>query len=141
MPDTDIKPLNWKPEPNIGYSVSRRPDGGLAYIFTDLSPATITHWREFSIAHLIDSDRLTTNLYDLRQVHEIPKEAIDIAMELSSDPSTRHIRLAVVIADEKVHSAIEKLALLADPGGLEIEIFMDMAKAEEWLQRPLTRLV
>ncbi len=98
MSDMAIKPLNWKPQPGIGYTVARRPDGGMHYTFTDVSPATLLHWREFALQHLYDSDRLTRNLYDLRQLDSIPDEAIKIALEANSDPAARHIRVAVVLA-------------------------------------------
>jgi hypothetical protein len=140
MPDTDVKPLNWKPEPNIGYKVTRRADGGMQYVFTALDPHTIQHWREFSLEHLLDSDRLTRNLYDLRQVKQVPKEAIQVALELGDDPSARNIRLAVVVANEVVRKAIEEIALLTSPGGVEVEIFTTVDEAETWLDRPLTLL-
>ena len=93
--DDRIKPLNWKPTPGIGYSVIRRPDGGMALTFTDLSDATIQNWHDFALEHLLSSDRLTRNLYDLRQIKEIPEKAIHVAMEVNSDPAARNIRLAV----------------------------------------------
>ena len=34
------KPLNWTPKPGIGYSVIRRPDGGLTVTFHDISDRT-----------------------------------------------------------------------------------------------------
>jgi len=141
MPEENLKPLKWKPDPNIGYTVSRRPDGGMHYVFSDLTPATVKHWREFSIEHLLDSDRLTRNLYDLRQIQEVPLEAIQVALELGSDPSARNIRLAVVVASPAVRQAIEQIELLADPGGVEIEIFTNVQEADSWLDRPLTLLV
>ena len=76
---TEPKPLNWKPATGIGYTVIRRPDGGMALTFTDLSDATIQHWRDFALEHLFGSDRLTRNLYDLRQIKEIPARIIDPA--------------------------------------------------------------
>ena len=94
---TEIKPLYWKPAPGIGYSVARRPDGGMTLTFTDLSDATIQHWRDFALEHLLSSDRLTRNLYDLRQIKEIPEKAVHIAIEVDSDPAARNIRLAVVV--------------------------------------------
>lgn len=141
MAETDIKPLNWKPDPQIGYSVTRREDGGMAYVFTDVKPATIQHWREFALEHLINSDRLTRNLYDLRLVPEVPEQAIQYAIEVNSDPSTRNIRLAVVVASEAVRQALEKIEALTTPGGVDLAIFSDINKAEAWLDRPLTLLV
>ncbi len=141
MTETDIKPLNWKPDPQIGYSVTRREDGGMAYVFTDVKPATIQHWREFALEHLINSDRLTRNLYDLRLVPEVPEQAIQYAIEVNSDPSTRNIRLAVVVASEAVRQALEKIEALTTPGGVDLAIFSNIDEAEAWLDRPLTLLV
>ncbi len=141
MSEIDRKPLNWTPSPNIGYTVERRPDGGMHYIFREISHDTLEHWRQFALEHLLDSDRLTRNLYDLRLVEELPKEAIEYAVEVSSDPSTRNIRLAVVLSTEAVKQAVENIAALSIPGGLEIGIFTDIDEAEAWLDRPLTLLV
>lgn len=138
MTQEDTKPLNWIPAPDVGYTVHRRPDGGMHYIFTDLTPATLAHWREFSLAHLIESDRLTRNLYDLRLVAAIPPEALNIALELGGDPGARNIRMAVVVASEAVRHAIEEISALLDPGGVDIAIFTDIQEAETWLERPLT---
>ena len=137
----DLKPLNWSPAPGIGYSVVRRSDGGMQFTFTDVSPATVKHWRNFSIQHLYDSDRLTRNLYDLRQLTEISEEAIRVALEVNSDPSARNIRLAVVVANEKVRQAILQIADLTPAGGVETRIFTDLVEAEVWLSRPLEKLV
>lgn len=141
MFETNLKPLNWKPEPGIGYTVQRRPDGGMHYIFTDVDEKTLKHWREFSIQHLLDSDRLTRNLYDLRQVNKIPDKAIQVALELNADPAARNIRLAVVVASEEVRKAVEDIAVLTVPGGVEFGIFTDLNAAEAWLSRPLTQLI
>src|SRR5512136_720503 len=81
-PMTEPKPLNWKPEPGIGYRVVRRPDGGMTVTVTDLSDATIQHWHNFALEHLLGSDRLTRNLYDLRQVKVIPEKAVRTAIEV-----------------------------------------------------------
>jgi hypothetical protein len=141
MSDTDRKPLNWTPSPNIGYTVERRPDGGMHYTFREISHDTLEHWRKFALQHLLDSDRLTRNLYDLRLVDKLPEEAIEYALEVGSDPSTRNIRLAVVLSTEAVREAVEKFAALTIPSGLELGIFSDMDEAEAWLDRPLTLLV
>jgi len=141
MTDMDIKPLNWEADPDIGYSVTRRPDGGMAYVFTDIKPKTIRHWRDFAMEHLINSDRLTRNLYDLRLVPDISEEAIQYAIEVNSDPSTRNIRLAVVVATEAVRKALQEIEALTTAGGVELEIFTDIVEAEVWLDRPLTLLV
>lgn len=141
MTQESVKPLNWEPAPGIGYTVRRRADGGMHYTFTDLSHETLVHWHEFAMEHLMDSDRLTTNLYDLREVHEITQEAIDYAIEVNSDPSARNIRLAVVVKDEEVRQAIEKIPSLTTPGGVEFKVFTDIQESEAWLDRPLTLMV
>jgi hypothetical protein len=141
MSEADFKPLNWKPEPGIGYTVTRRPDGGMSYTFTDVSRSTLEHWREFALQHLYDSDRLTRNLYDLRQVRSISAEAIDMAVEANSDPAARHIRVAVVVEGDAARVAIQQVADLTAGGGVELGIFTDLPEAEAWLDRPLTTLV
>lgn len=141
MVESQKKPLNWKPEPNLGYTVERRHDGGMHYVFTDISKETLEHWRAFALEHLLDSDRLTRNLYDLRQVDQIPAEAIEYAVEVGSDPSTRNIRLAVVVANQQVKETVEEITALTNPHGLEVGIFTDMQAAQSWLDRPLTLLV
>ena len=133
-----VKPLNWEPAPGIGYSVSRRPDGGMHYVFTDTSAATMKHWREFGLSHLMDSDRLTTNLYDLRQLDELSDVAIKTAMELNIDPSVRLIRLAVVVSNEEVREGMSKIDALSAGSGVEMALFTDIDEAESWLDRPLT---
>jgi hypothetical protein len=113
----------------------------MQFTFSDVSPTTIKHWHNFSIQHLYDSDRLTRNLYDLRQLAGISEQAIRVALEVNSDPSARNIRLAVVVANEKVRQAIHEIADLTPAGGVETHIFTDMSEAEEWLSRPLEKLV
>jgi hypothetical protein len=140
MPE-ETKPLKWKADPNIGYTVYRREDGGMHFTFTDLSSETLKHWREFALEHLYDSDRLTRNLYDLRQVERVPDEAARFAVEANSDPAARNIRLAVVVANEKVRQAILDISAMTAPGGVEMGVFTDMDVAEAWLNRPLTTLV
>jgi hypothetical protein len=140
MSQSEPKPLNWEPDPEVGYTVVRRPDGGMHYTFTDLTPATLVHWRKFALEHLLDSDRLTRNLYDLRQVKDVSEEAINYALEVSQDPSARNIRVAVVVANEKVRQAVGEIAALTNPGGVELAIFTDISAAEAWLSRPLTLL-
>ena len=66
----ESKPLNWTAAPEVGYSVIRRGDGGMTLTFTDLSEATMQHWHNFALEHLLGSDRRTRNLYDLRGVKE-----------------------------------------------------------------------
>ena len=139
---TELKPLNWKPEPGIGYTVVRRPDGGMALTFTDLSDATIKHWHDFALEHLLGSDRLTRNLYDLRKVGTIPEKAIHTAIDVNSDPGARNIRLAVVVANEGVANAIREIAALTLPEtAAAIKIFTDLAEADAWLSRPLDQIV
>jgi hypothetical protein len=138
---TELKPLNWQPEPGIGYTVVRRPDGGMTVTVTDLSDATIQHWRNFSLEHLLASDRLTRNLYDLRQVDEIPEKAVHAAIEVNSDPAARNIRVAVVVNSDKVASAVREMYYQSLPEtSAAIKIFSDMDAAEAWLCRPLDQL-
>ena len=136
-----IKPLNWTPKPGIGMTVVRRNDGGMNLTFTDLSDATLNEWREFAMEHLLGVDRRTRNLYDIRAVREIPEKAIRMAVEANSDPSARNIRVAVVVANEKVAEAIRNVAALALPGtAAAIKIFTDIDAAEAWLSRPLDQI-
>ena len=137
----EIKPLNWSPKPGIGFTVVRRSDGGMTLTFTDLSDATLNDWREFAMEHLLGADRRTRNLYDLRAVKEIPEKAIRMAVEANSDPSARNIRLAVVVADEKVSDAIRNVGALALAGtAAAMKIFTDIDAAEAWLARPLDQI-
>lgn len=140
MSNSDVKPLNWSPEPGVGYTVSRRADGGMNIRFTEVTPATLKHWREFALEHLLDSDRLTRNLYDLRAIHSLSEEAVAYAVEVNNDPSVRNIRLAVVVEDEQVSKAVHEIAALTT-GGVEMAVFKDIQTAEEWLNRPLTLVV
>ena len=138
---TEIKPLNWTPKPGVGFSVVRRDDGGMNLTFTDLSDSTLNDWRGFALDHLLGSDRRTRNLYDLRQVSEIPEKAIRAAVEANSDPSARNIRVAVVVADEKVAEAVRDVAALALAGSASaMKIFTDINEAEAWLSRPLDQI-
>ena len=138
---SEIKPLNWTPKPGVGLTVMRRGDGGMTLTFTDLSDATINDWRDFAMEHLLGVDRRTRNLYDLRAVKEIPENAIRMAVEANSDPSARNIRVAVVVADEKVADAIRSVAALALAGTASaMKIFTDIDKAEAWLARPLDQI-
>lgn len=138
---TEIKPLHWSPESGIGYNVVRRSDGGMHLTFTDLTDATLKHWYEFSSEHLLGSDRLTRNLYDLRQVAEIPESAVRTAIELNSDPAARNIRLAVLVASEQAAEAIRDIAAGALPEtAAAMKIFTSLDEAEAWLARPLDRL-
>ena len=135
------KPLNWKAKPGIGMNVLRRTDGGMTITFTNLSDETIREWHDFALDHLLGSDRLTRNLYDLRAVKDIPEKAIRTAVEVNSDPSARNIRLAVVVADKKIVAAIQTIASLALPEtAAAMKIFTDMDEAEAWLTRPLDQI-
>jgi hypothetical protein len=138
MSDLEMKPLKWKSDPNVGYTVTRRKDGGMQFTFSDVKTSTLEHWRDFALQHLYDSDRLTRNLYDLRQIDTITEEAVRFAVEANSDPAARNIRLAVVVVNEGVRKSIMEIAALTTiPGGVEMKIFTDIDDAEEWLSRPL----
>ncbi len=135
------KPLNWNPKPGVGMSVARRPDGGMNLTFMDTSEATLKAWHDFALEHLLGSDRLTRNLYDLRAVKELDANAVRTAVEVNSDPSARNIRLAVVVADEGVARAIRDIAALALPEtAAAVKIFTDFDQAEAWLARPLDQI-
>jgi hypothetical protein len=138
---TELKPLNWTPKPGIGMNVVRRADGGMTLTFTDMSDATLREWRDFALEHLLGSDRRTRNLYDLRAVKEINEKAVRMAVEVNSDPSARNIRLAVVVADQKMADAIREIAALALPEtAAAMKIFTDLNQAEAWLSRPLDQI-
>ena len=137
----EIKPLNWTPKPGVGFTVVRRDDGGMTLTFTDLSDATLNEWRNFAMDHLLGVDRRTRNLYDIRAVRDVPEKAIHMAVEANSDPSARNIRVAVVVADQKVADAIRNVAALAMPGTASaMKIFTDIDAAESWLARPLDQI-
>ena len=137
----EIKPLNWTPKPGVGFTVVRRDDGGMTLTFTDLSDATLKDWRNFAMEHLLGMDRRTRNLYDLRAVQEIPEKAIRAAVEANSDPSARNIRVAVVVADDKVAEAVRNVAALALAGSASaMKIFSDINEAETWLARSLDQI-
>lgn len=138
---TEPKPLNWTAKPGIGYSVIRRGDGGMTLTFTDLSDATLAHWHQFALDHLLGADRRTRNLYDLRAVLEIPEKAVRMAVDANSDPSARNIRVAVVVASEAVADGIRKVAALAETESASaMKIFTDINAAEAWLARPLDQI-
>ncbi len=141
MSEIPTKPLNWSPDPDVGYEVVRRLDGGMHYTFTNLTHRTLVHWREFALEHLLNSDRLTRNLYDLRQLQSVSHEAIQYALEISSDPAARNVRTAVVVANTETLQAVEEIYALTIPGSVEMAIFTDLDEAETWLNRPLTQLV
>ena len=135
------KPLNDAPGPEVGFTASRRPDGGMQIVFHDVSRKTLELWRSFSLDHLENSDRLTTNLYDLRAISQIPNEAVEFAVDVNSDPAVRNIRLAVVVADEQVRQAMQEVDAHSAGSGVEMKIFDNLEEAETWLSRPLTLLV
>jgi hypothetical protein len=135
------KPLFFTPDSNVGFEVERRDDGGMNLVFKNVTHETLGHWHKFAEEHLLGSDRLVRNLYDLRQVEHLSNEAIQVAIELNSDPSTRNIRLAVIVANEDVRSAIQKVNDLSSSGGSRMEIFTDRDEAENWLNRPMESMV
>ena len=138
---TESKPLNWTPATNVGYSVIRRGDGGMTLTFTDLSDATLAHWHEFALEHLLGADRRTRNLYDIRAVKDISEKAIRMAVDANSDPSARNIRVAVVVADESVTDVIRSVAAESLPeAASSMKIFSDINEAEAWLARPLDQI-
>jgi len=138
---TDMKPLNWTAKPGVGMTVSRRPDGGMNLTFTDTSEATIREWHDFALEHLLGSDRLTRNLYDLRAVRDLSQTAVQTAVEVNSDPQARNIRLAVVVANEAAAKAIRDIAALALPeSAAAMKLFTDLDEAEAWLSRPLDQM-
>ena len=140
MTDEKIKPLNWTPDPDVGFNVARRPDGGMHITIQEVSHRTLELWRKFSLEHLYDSDRLTTNLYDLSELKSLPEEAIQYAVEVNNDPAARNIRLAAVAQNETVREALRKIAGLSAGGGVEMGLFWTVEEAEAWLSRPLTLL-
>lgn len=137
---TELKPLNWQPKPGVGMNVVRRGDGGLTLTFTDLSDTTLTDWYAFASDHLLGSDQRVRNLYDLRQVAEIPEKAVHMAVELNTDPGTRNIRMAVVVTSEKVKKAVEEIAALSGGDSAYMRLFTDINDAEAWLGRPLNHI-
>jgi hypothetical protein len=138
---SDQKPLYFTPDPNVGFTAERRSDGGMNLVFKDVTHKTLGHWHQFAEEHLLGSDRLVRNLYDLRQVERLSEEAIQVAIELNSDPSTRNIRLAVVVANDEVRRAIQKISDLSASSGSRMAIFTDIDEAEDWLNRPIESMV
>ena len=138
---SDSKPLNWLPQPGVGMNVTRRADGGMNLTFTDTSEATLRAWHDFALEHLLGSDRLKRNLYDLRAVANISEKAVRTAVEVNSDPSARNIRLAVVVGSEGASKTVREIAALALPEtSAAVKIFTDMDAAETWLSRPLDQM-
>jgi len=138
---TELKPLNWKKKANIGYTVARRADGGMDVRFTDLSEETIADWKEFAFEHLFGSDRLTRNLYDLREIAAIPEAAIKMAIEVNNDPSTRNLRVAVLVNNDQERDSILTVAAGTIGSGAAIKIFTDLASAEAWLTNAVEQIL
>lgn len=138
---TDLKPLNWTAKPGIGYTVARRADGGMNLTFTDLSDATIQDWHNFALEHLLGSDRLTRNLYDLREVPQLTERALKLAVDVNNDPSTRNLRVAVLVASPEARQAIINVAAGAVGSGAAIRIFTSLAEAEAWLMKPMEQMI
>ncbi len=136
-----VKPLKWHPDPNIGFTVSRRPDGGMNVVFHFVDEPTLDAWRRFAQEHELDSDRLTRNLYDLRELDELPEEAVRAAVEVNSDPATRNLRVAVLVSRESVRQAVEEIVALTPGGGAEVRVFYDEDEAENWLSQPISTIV
>ena len=141
MSETAKKPLHFVPDPDASYSVIRRDDGGMNVIFSKVNDTTLISWHEFAVEHLIGSDRLVRNLYDLRKVETLSEEAIQMAIEVNNDPSTRNIRLAAVVANESVRVGMRKIIDNTPGGGVRMSIFEDIDEAEAWLIRPMASMV
>jgi len=133
------KPLDWSSEPERGYSVARRPDGGLHVTFHHLSPAVLAHWQAFAHRHLQGAERFNRNLYDLRAVAVIPPDAIRLAEDVNADPAARFVRVAVVVSSKAVQQALAGLVQLSS--GVELEVFSNLQEAQHWLDRPVSRLL
>ncbi len=133
------KPLDWTAEPERGYTVARRADGGLHVTFHHISPAVLTHWQAFAEQHLRGAERFNRNLYDLRAIKVIPSEAIRLAEDVNADPAARFVRVAVVVSTDPARTALAGLAQLS--AGVELEVFSDLDQAERWLDRPASRLL
>lgn len=138
---SDQKPLYFTSDPSVGFTAQRREDGGMNLTFKNVTRETLSHWHKFAEEHLLGSDRLVRNLYDLSGVERLSDEAIQVAVELNSDPSTRNIRLAVVVANEEVKAAIQKVGDLSTGGGARMGIFTDIDEAEDWLSRPMESMI
>ena len=138
---TDKKPLYFSSDPSIGFTAVRREDGGMNLTFANINSDTLGHWQKFAEEHLIGSDSLVRNLYDLRKIDHLSDRAVQMAVALNSDPSTRNIRLAVVVGNEQVKAAIQKVADLTPAGGSRMEIFGDLEAAEKWLSRSMESMV
>ncbi len=137
----DLKPFVVPPpdHPRIGYTVTRRPDGGMHYVFTKTDRPTLEHWREFALRHLQTADHNTRNLYDLRQLAEISEEALRLAREVADDPAARNVRTAVVVASPQVRAVVEEIITLSER--VNLRLFTGLDQAEAWLAQPFSRLL
>ena len=126
-------------DPRIGYTVTRRPDGGMHYVFTQTDRATVEHWREFALRHLQTADHNTRNLYDLRLITAFPEAARHLALEVADDPAARNVRTAVVVAGPQVRAALEEIITLSER--VNLRLFTSLAEAEAWLAQPFSRLL
>jgi hypothetical protein len=136
-----LKPFNYPPpdDPRIGYTVTRRPDGGMHYVFTKADLPTLQHWREFALRHLQTADHNTRNLYDLRLIHEMTEAARQFASEVASDPAARNVRTAVVVSSPQVAEALDEIMVLSER--VNLRVFTGLAEAEDWLAQPFSRLL
>jgi len=141
MAETTQKPLHFTPNADAGFSVVRREDGGMNVTFSQVNHKTLSSWHQFAVEHLIGSDRLVRNLYDLRKVENLSDEAVQMAIELNNDPSVRNIRLAVIVANELVRAGMRKIIDNTPGGGVRMSIFEDIDEAETWLNRPMASMV
>ena len=81
-----------------------------------------------------------TDLSDVTRP-EIPAKAIELAVEVNSDPSTRNLRVAVLVGSEKARQAIMEVAAGAVGSGAALRIFTRMADAETWLAKSMEQIV
>lgn len=137
----DSKPFLAPPpsDPAIGYTVTRRADGGMHYRFTQSDARTVAHWREFAAQHLLAADHNTRNLYDLRALPALSKDALSAAREMADDPAARNVRTALVVASPEVAAALKEIMLLSERGNLGL--FTSLEEAEAWLALPFSRLL
>lgn len=126
-------------DPRIGYTVTRRADGGMNYVFTTTDHETLLHWREFAARHLETADHHTRNLYDLRRLTSLTEEALKFALEAASDPAARNVRTAIVVANPGIGAALEEVGLISESG--DLRVFHSLDDAEHWLAQPFSRLL
>ena len=138
---TAPKPFTAPPpdDPAIGYTVTRRADGGMHYVFRASDARTVQHWREFAAQHLLTADHNTRNLYDLRALPALSKEALTAALEMANDPAARNVRTALVVSSADVAAALKSVMALSERGNLGL--FTSPDKAEAWLALPFSRLL